>query len=321
VILIGSRHLSLARLPTPVQRCERLSNVIGAEVFVKRDDLTGLGLSGNKVRKLEMLLADATSQGADTIITCGGIQSNHCRATAVAARMLGLRPVLLLRGVAPQVADGNLLLNELLGAELHWCSAQAYRDERDSLMMTLAAAERTKGYVPYVIPEGGSNACGSLGYRKAGEELLTQVPEGFDRVVVAVGSGGTLAGLALGPQIGSLSGVMVCDDASVFQPRVQKIIDEVRNSERGSGAALCPWELLEGYQGPGYGVATPQIWATIRLLAETEGLILDPVYTGKAMHALVQEVRAGRWSGRILFWHTGGAYGLFGRGAELAQVR
>jgi len=308
--------LSLARRPTPVQRLERMSRELSVELWVKRDDLTGFGLSGNKVRKLEYLLADAQARGADTVITCGGIQSNHARATAVAARQLGLRPVLLLRGEEPEVRDGNLLLDGLLGAEVRWCTQQAYRERRGPLMEEMADDLRAGGARPYVIPEGGSNGLGALGFVAAAEELREQAGR-FDHVVVAVGSGGTLAGLAMGPDIGRLHGVAVCDDRQTFVQIAQRIGAEAAEF----GARLPPvgarWDVVEGYQGPGYGIATEGVWRAIAAMAQVEGLLLDPVYTGKAWHALCAEARAGRIGGRVLLWHTGGAFGLFGRGAEL----
>jgi len=306
------RRIELARLPTPIQYLGRLSSWLGAEVWVKRDDLTGVGLSGNKVRKLELLLAEARHRGAEVVVTCGGIQSNHCRATAVAARQLGLHPVLLLRGTRSGEPDGNLLLDDLLGAEVHTCDAATYRDHRDEVM-----AELARGRPAFVIPEGGSNGLGAMAYVLASREAAAQIEAPFDRVVVAVGSGGTLAGLAMGSDLGPVRGVAVCEDAATFTARVQAIESEARQI---GGVSLPPcgqrWRVVEGYQGPAYAVADPPVWEVIRTVARLEGLFLDPVYTGKAMHALVEEVRAGRWGGRLLFWHTGGIYGLFGRGAE-----
>jgi D-cysteine desulfhydrase len=308
------RRLELARLPTPIQYLERFSSWLGADVYAKRDDLTGLGLSGNKVRKLELLLADAVERRAEVVVTCGGIQSNHCRATAVAARQLGLHPVLLLRGQRSWPTDGNLLLDDLLGAEVHTCDEPTYRSHRAEVM-----AELADGRDAYVIPEGGSNGLGAMGYVLASQEAFAQVAERFDRVVVAIGSGGTLAGLAMGSDLGPLRGVAVCDDASYFIARVRAIAAEAQALGAGELPAYGDrWRVVDGYQGPAYAVAEPPVWEVIRTVARQEGLILDPVYTGKAMHALVEEVRAGRWQGRILFWHTGGAFGLFGRGEELA---
>ncbi len=302
--------LTLARLPTPLRPLTRLSAALGIELWAKRDDLTGLGLSGNKVRKLERILAKAVAAGADTLITTGGIQSNHCRATAVAARMLGLQPVLLLRGEDPAVPDGNLLLDRLLGATIHWCTPDEYRCERDAIMESIAARLRAQGARPWVIPEGGSNADGARAYADATRELGD---ERFDHHVVAVGSGGTAAGLAMAGLRGHVHGIAVCDDAESFTARVRAL-------HQAAGAqAVDPagWSIDDRYTGPAYGVADRACWESIALTARSEGLLVDPCYTGKAMHAIVSEARAGRMTGRVLFWHTGGAFGLFGRGGEL----
>ena len=303
-------RVELALLPTPVQLLPRLSEELGVEVHAKRDDLTGFGLSGNKVRKLEYLLADALEQGADTVITCGGLQSNHCRATAVAARRLGLQPVLLLRGTRPATPDGNLLIDQLLGARVHLCSADDYRRRRGELMEAIAARVRGDGGTPYVIPEGGSNALGSRGFVRAAAELRSA----WDTIVVPVGSGGTLAGLVLGRPSAEIVGVAVCDDAATFRDIVLGIADEASILPPSYGDG---WRVTDSYRGPGYGVAPAEVWKTIGWVAQLEGLILDPTYTGKAMHGLRGEARAGRLGERVLFWHTGGAFGLFGRGAEV----
>jgi D-cysteine desulfhydrase len=317
---LTAERVALARLPTPLVRLERWSAHVGADVWCKRDDLTGSVLSGNKVRKLEWLLGEAVHAGADTVLTTGGVQSNHARATAVAARQLGMRPVLLLRGTDPGVPEANLLLDRLLGAEVHWCAPAQYRHERDALLADLAAGVARAGGRPYVVPEGGSNGLGALGYVRAAEELATQTDHPFDVQVCAVGSGGTVAGLALGPDLGPVAGVAVCDDRATFAPRVCAIAAE---AEAFGAHTLGPegerWSIVEGYQGPAYGEATPDVWDTIALAARLEGLVLDPVYTGKAMHAVRREIEAGRWGGRILFWHTGGVFGLFGRGAEIPE--
>lgn len=309
-------------MPTPLQFLPRLSEALGAEIWVKRDDLTGLGLSGNKVRKLSYLLREAQSVGADVVLTTGGLQSNHCRATAVAARQLGMEPALLLRGSAPAVAESNLLLDRLLGAEVRTCTADDYRNRRDELLRAWADEFSAAGRVPYVVPEGGSNALGLLGYAEAAQEVRTQAGRAFDHHVVAVGSGGTLAGLAVGGLDGQIHGVAVCDDRATFEARV---VDMASGARPWLARGLAPhgdgWEVTEGYQGPAYAVATEETWQAIRTTARCEGLLLDPVYTGKAMEAVFSEVRAGRWGGRILFWHTGGAFGLFGRGAEIEPVR
>lgn len=299
---MGSPDLiELARTPTPEHPLPRLSAAVGAELWVKRDDLTGFGLSGNKVRKLQRLLADAVANGADTVITCGGRQSNHCRATAIACRQLGLEPVLLLRGLDEGPTRANLLLDRLMGATLHGCTAQEYRDHRNERMAELAADLRRQGRRPYVIPEGGSNRLGAEAFREAASELT----QSYDHVFVAVGSGGTLAGLALAPLAG-LVGVAVCDDAAYFEAIVRSLAPD----------AVADWSVDDRYKGPAYGVATDAMWDDIRLAARTEGLLVDPCYTGKALHAVLEEARAGRLPGRTLFWHTGGAFALFDQEGE-----
>lgn len=307
----------LALLPTPLVPLPRLTAALRVpdgpplELWCKRDDLTGSSLSGNKVRKLEHLFAEADAIGATVVLTTGGIQSNHARATAVAARERGLDVVLLLRGEPPADPDGNLLLDLVLGARIVWCTPDEYRTSRDAILADLAAELAEAGAVPYVIPEGGSNAVGMRGYMDAAGEVAA-AGRAFDHVVVACGSGGTVAGLAMGPDIGFVHGIAVCDDREYFRRRAREIAGPTLR-EPGDG-----WDIMDGYQGPAYGVATSAVWDTIRLAARTEGLLLDPVYSGKALNALRAEVAAGRWGGRILFWHTGGIYGLFGRGREAA---
>lgn len=307
-------RLHLSRADTPEEPLRRASAALGIDLWIKRDDLTGNELSGNKVRKLDLLLARAVADGADTVITTGGIQSNHARATAFAARRLGLRPILLLRGSPPAAPEANLLLDTLAGATIHWCTPEAYRNERDAIMARLADAEARVGHRAAIIPEGGSNGLGALGMTLAARELRQR----YDHVVVAVGSGGTVAGLAMAAP-GFVHGVAVCDDRTYFSRRVHAIaaeaaaIADVSLPDEGRG-----WEITEGYQDAAYGVAGPAVWESIRWLARTEGVVVDPVYTGKAIHALRTEALAGRWTGRVLFWHTGGTFGLFGRGAEVA---
>ena len=300
--------VSLARRPTPLHRLDRLSAELGIDLWVKRDDLTGFGLSGNKVRKLERLFGEASAKRATHVLTTGGIQSNHCRATAVAARQRGLEPILLLRGTPPEVPDANLLLDQLLGARIVWCTAEEYRNERDVLLQRLADRVARDGGMPYVIPEGGSNALGSLAYIDAAHEVDSAGR--FAHTFVAVGSGGTLAGLAMSALEGRVHGIAVCDDRDTFERRVEAIAHEADRPLRAD------WLVDDRFRGPAYGVATPAIWSDIRLAARLEGLLLDPCYTGKAFHALCEHARAGQLSGRVLFWHTGGAFALFGRGAE-----
>ncbi|MEN8150480.1 MAG: D-cysteine desulfhydrase family protein [Planctomycetota bacterium] len=321
--------LELAHLPTPVQKLDRLSARVGREIWVKRDDLTGSALSGNKIRKLDFLMAGALRAGAETVWTCGGIQSNHARATAVAAARLGLTSRLYLRvaGEPPERAEGNVLLDRLVGAEITWVTPEEYRDI-DARMADDAARDSRE---VYVIPEGGSNALGSLGYARAVTEILDAERElgfEFDAVVHACGSGGTLAGLVLGRKAFGLAApvvaVNVCDDPAWFVKKALRILDEVRSRwAPGLEFAADDIRVLDGYVGPGYARNVAADLELIRTVARLEGLFLDPVYTGKAFRGMLSELDGGRLAGpeysRVLFIHTGGIYGLFPRATELVE--
>ena len=314
-------RLSLAMRPTPLQRLPIASAELGVELWVKRDDLTGSVLSGNKVRKLEYLLADAEAEGADTILTCGGEQSNHCRATALAARERGLSCVVFLRTedpTRPPAATGNLLLDRLCGADVRFISRADYV-RRAELMSAAADELRARGRKPYVIPEGGSNALGSLGYHGCVGELAAQV-EHADRpltIVYAAGSGGTGAGLVAGVLDRALPwrvvGVNVCDDRAYFVDAIGRIVEEMKARH----ALSFPFsrdslELVDGYVGRGYAKSRPEELAALVAMARADGLVLDPVYTGKAWYGLRTELvrdRA-RFGERIVFLHSGGIYGL-----------
>jgi len=317
------RATDLARIPTPVHLLPRISSEAGAEIFIKRDDLTGSALSGNKVRKLEYLMSEALDSGADTVLTCGGIQSNHARATAVAAAQLGLSSHLFLRGDPPDHAEGNVLLDLLVGAEITYVTPEEYR-EIDGRMAAVAAESSPAAYV---IPEGGSNATGALGYARAVREIIAAEAEfglSFDAVVHACGSAGTLAGLVLGKKAyglrGRVAGVNVCDDEAFFVDKVGRILDEAV-SRFAPALEFGPddVEVLDGYVGPGYAQSVPEDLALIRRVAREEGIFLDPVYTGKAFRGMLEEMRGGRLADarRVLFIHTGGIYGLFPRGEDL----
>lgn len=321
-------RLPLARTPTPVEPLPRLSEETGVELWVKRDDQTGAELSGNKIRKLEYLLADAVAKGARRVLTCGGVQSNHARATAFAARRLGLDAKLFLRGSSPEIPDGNLLLDRLVGAEVEFVTPEQYRDI-DAIMARDAAATDPPGYA---IPEGGSNALGALGYTAAAAEILEderRIGIAFDAVVHATGSGGTAAGLIFGKKRHGLAArvlsVNVCDDAAFFRAKIGRIL-------AAASAAFAPdlsfdpaeIEILDGHEGPAYAVPSPDQLDTIRRVARTEGLVLDPVYTGKAFHGLLAELRpGGRLAGarRVLFVHTGGLFGLFPQAGRFVTGR
>ncbi|MDY0001657.1 MAG: D-cysteine desulfhydrase family protein [Polyangia bacterium] len=332
-------RLSLARLPTPVERLNALSAELGVSLLVKRDDLTGMPMSGNKIRKLEFVLAEAKRRDSTDLLSTGGVQSNHCRAVAVAARRLGLQPHLLLRtpdGRAPGETDGNLLLNFMLDADIRYINPAEY-EMRDILLGRWADELTEAGRRPYVIPEGASNALGSLGYFLMVKELEAQLQEGRlpgnrppDFLVHACGSGGTAAGLAAGltlhpfgpdgarPRLVSYS---VCDDEATFRARIDGIISDLASGFLPTlDESAASYDLVDAYRGEGYALSTPAELRFIREIARAEGLLLDPVYTGKAFRGMVEEIRLGSrypQGSTILFVHTGGLFGLFPKRAEL----
>jgi len=321
--------MEIARLDTPLWPLGRLSRKVGVEILCKHDDLTGAALSGNKVRKLEFLLADAADKGHDRVITCGGEQSNHARATAVAAARIGLGCHLMLRTADPQTPPplgGNVLLDRMVGAAIQWITPQEYGN-RDKLMAAearrLAHAEGAK---VYVIPEGGSNAIGAWGYVRCAEELAAQLGRVEATVVYAVGSGGTGAGLIAGCRLLDLPyhliGVCVCDDRAMFQQRIAGILDEMAELH-GVDVRTPPdqIELWEDYVGLGYALSQEQELAHMHYVARLEGLITDPVYSGKALHGLLTEIDGGtRLKEPVVFLHTGGIFGLFPKAEQLAPI-
>jgi D-cysteine desulfhydrase len=320
--------LKLANLPTPVERMRPVPEYPDLPtVYVKRDDLTGAALSGNKVRKLEFALAEAAAADARTVITCGGIQSNHARATAVAAARLGLRPVLVLRGAAPEETDGNVFLECLAGAEIRYIPQDDW-PRVNEIMADIAREVAASGEKAYVIPEGASYPPGVFGYIRAAEEIAeTEKSFGveFNSIVAAVGSGGTYAGLAYGKRIfglkGNILGINVLDTPEYFAGRIAAISEAFveKYEKRYRGA---PWfkpipasevEIAGGYDGPEYAVPAEEGLDLIRAFARGVGLFLDPAYTSKAMLGLVGEAAKGRWrkSDNVLFIHTGGIFSLF----------
>jgi len=310
-------RLDLARAPTPLEHLSRWSKRVGYDLWVKRDDLTGVALSGNKVRKLEFLLADAVARGANTVVTCGGVNSNHARATAVACARLGLRAHLILRGRDRSPPSGNLLLDRWVGAEVEFITADQWRDV-DALMADRAARYGRDGHPAYVVPEGGSNGLGCLGYARAARELLEDAAAAgvrIGRVVHALGSGGTTAGLALGFAMAGATGVeclavCVADDAATFDAKIRHIIEDAvqRQFLTWSEAHRARWRAVDGYVGPGYAQTTEDALDDHREVARTEGLIVDPVYTGKAFRALSDLDPV---DGATVFVHTGGIFELW----------
>ncbi|MDX2090461.1 MAG: D-cysteine desulfhydrase family protein [Kofleriaceae bacterium] len=314
---------------------------VGARLWVKRDDHTGSELMGNKVRKLEYLMAEALAEEATHVITCGGEQSNHARATAFAAAQLGMKSVLILRTddpAKPPAATGNILLDRLVGAELHWISRPAWRD-RNRLLAEQAERVRAAGGRPYIVPEGGSNALGSWGYIRAMRELADDLqdiasPAHPVTVVYACGSGGTGAGLVMGAKLLRLAergirvaGVNVCDDRAYFLDAIGKICAD-SDARWGLGLDITAddIDIVDGHVGLGYAKSRSEELATIRDVCRTDGVVLDPVYTGKAFHGVVTELRANpsRFGAAVAFIHTGGMLGLFAAppatGASIGDV-
>ncbi|MGH8772041.1 MAG: D-cysteine desulfhydrase [Burkholderiales bacterium] len=312
-------RITLCHTPTPLEALPNLTRHLGGpQLYIKRDDLTGLGLGGNKVRKLEFLLGEARSLNADTIITTGATQSNHVRQTAAAAAKLGLKCVILLEERVQEMSteyttSGNVLLNRLLGAEL-----LSYPDGTDmTLAMHSVAARLDKGVRPYIIPVGGSSALGALGYCVCALEILNQASEmnlRIDRVVVASGSGGTHDGLVTGLSqsgIGVL-GISVSRRRDAQEKLVHSLALETAEL-LGLTVARDQVVVNSDFVGPAYGVPTAEMVEAVKLTASLEGILLDPVYTGKAMAGLIGLIRRGTFSRseNILFVHTGGTPALF----------
>ena len=296
-------------LPTPLEEAPRLSEAVGVRVLVKRDDLTGLALGGNKARKLEHLVADAKRRGCHTLVAAGGAQSNFARMTAAAAAVLSMKCHLVLSGQAPARLSGNLILDRLFGATLHFAGSGDWRVLEDRVAKL--AAELGPGAYP--MPIGGATAVGAVGYVLAADELLAQQPEAPDWIVVADGSGGTHAGLLAGlPASVRVLGVDVARPPTPHAERIPALAAETaRLTGRPPPRGEC---LLVDHTGPRYGALTDEALDAIRLAARTEGLLLDPVYTGKALAGLRAAVREGRVSGTVVFLHTGGAPALFADG-------
>lgn len=312
--------LALAHLPTPLEAAPRLGAAIGVpDLWVKRDDLTGLALGGNKARKLEFLVAEALEQGCDTLVTGGGPQSNHARLTAAAAARAGLGCHLALAGPVPDRVEGNLLLDHLLGATLHFDGAIDY-DEIEADIRRVADRLAGDGHHPYAIPIGGASITGVAAYARAVDELDAQLAaigrEPFDWIVVGDGSGGTHAGLLAG--LGAAPTRVLGVDVGT-RPDLDTAVGELARATATSlGLTARPGPVLVDHDhvGRGYGWATPGAVAAMRRAARTEGLVLDPVYSAKALDALSSRAADGRIAGRVLFWATGGAPAMFAAGYE-----
>lgn len=316
---------SLGFFPTPLVELSRLSHFLGGpRIFMKRDDLTGLALGGNKTRKLEYILADALKQGCDTIITAGAAQSNHCRQTAAAAAKLNLDCHLLLGGEAPPIAQGNLLLDHLFACHIHWTGSHRKGEDIARVFAELQGA----GKKPYVVPYGGSNELGALSFIDAVAELQQQTTGAdFSHVIFASSSGGTHGGLILGKHIYNqtfkLIGINIDKESNTALPFDQQITQLVNSTAKLIGLDYCfskdELVLNSNYVGGGYGVIGAQENEAIALTAKYEGILLDPVYTARAMAGLIHLIGSGQLtqSDQVLFWHTGGAPSLFAYADDL----
>ena len=330
------KPLKLAHKPTPIERLDK--TLYGMTVHIKRDDLTGLEASGNKIRKLEYLLSDAQNKKCDVIITCGGIQSNHVRTTMYCCAKLGLKRVAILKSqnksvgqgfslanhsskpeglpykLNGEVPNGNLLLDYLFNADVHLLSSSEY-DKKEEYVNTLLNDFQKKGHNPYFIPTGGSNGIGALGYLNAMEEMTSYIKlQGIDSIFCAVGSGGTYAGLLMGKYIFGLDmpiyGVLVDETVAYFLTKIKLIISESEKIlEREFAINDYDIKLVDGYVGPGYAIPYQEEIDAIKQLAR-KGLILDPVYTGKTFYGMLKEKEHLAYS-NPLFIHTGGIFSIF----------
>lgn len=317
-------RISIAHLPTPIEPLEKLSEFLGGpEIFIKRDDQTGLAFGGNKTRKLEFLVADALAKDCDHLVTSGDLQSNHCRQTAAAAARYGLGCSLIIRGEPQSSLNGNLLLDKILGANLYWS-----RDQSTSEIISNVNSElRSSRLHPYLIPRGGSNAIGAAGYVLAMQEFMAQVEQQqltFDTIIFASSSGGTQAGLILGAKVygynGRMIGMSIEHPANEFKARIAALTIATASHLGVETESLSEMiEINDNYLGGGYGVIGETERESIRTLAQLEGILLDPVYTGRAMGGLIDLIRGKDLHSRqrILFWHTGGTPALFAYQNEL----
>ena len=311
----------IAYLPTPVEFLHNLTKLCGGpRIFVKRDDQTGLGLGGNKARKLEFLLGEALAVGADTLVTAGAVQSNHCRQTAAAAARCQMDCILILLGDEPEKHTGNLLLDDLFGAEIRW----ARKEQRDAELRATCQDVEAKGRKPYLIPYGGSNPIGATGYFFAMAELVAQWDESLlnsplpDWIILPSGSGGTQAGMVLGAKQfhypGRILGISVDEPAELYSARISRLVSATAEhlgiDDLGRESKVL---VSSDYLGGGYGIVGQPELEAIQMFARSEGILLDPVYTGRAAAGMIDLIRSGyiqKHEG-VLFWHTGGAPALF----------
>ena len=333
--------ISLANLPTRIEYLKKSSELLGTDIYMKRDDESGIEFSGNKVRKLEYAIAEALREGADTLITCGALQSNHCRATAVAAAKLGLNVVLVLVDGDREVAKGNYLLDMILGADIRFISSEDYKNNILSIMEDIKKESEGKGQRAYIIPTGASNAIGMFGYIEAVKEIIKAEKElglKFDAVVDTVGSTGTFAGLIVGEKIYGANfdviGFSISDSAENFRDITynniedccKKYLSEGAQSyiPRALGIEKSDIKIIDKYVGAGYAINSPEDYEFIKEFARREGIFVDPVYTGKALRGLFSEISSASCDvvdfsayKNILFIHTGGLYGIFPKAKDI----
>jgi len=317
--LLSLPSVRLAPFPTPIQELDRLRRALGPgcpRLLMKRDDLLAFGAAGNKVRKVQTVAAEAIAVGRDTLITCGGVQSNHARVTAAAGAALGMRVILVANGEKPQTLTGNARLNALFGADVHYVAS---REDRAPKMEALAAELRAGGSHPMIIPLGASTPLGALGFARAVEEIAASSARP-NVIVHSTSSGGTQAGLTVGTALFGLShtiiGISADDPAAALGATISELVTGAaerlgaRASTVGGSAEII---VDDSFVGDGYGVPTPASIEALELTARTEGIVLDPVYTAKAMAGLIARVRRGVWRAedQVLFWHTGGVPGFF----------
>jgi D-cysteine desulfhydrase family pyridoxal phosphate-dependent enzyme len=318
--MIDIPRVRFALLPTPVEMMPRLSAALGGPtLWIKRDDQTGLAMGGNKTRKLEFLIAEAKAHGARTLLTAGAVQSNHCRQTAAAAARHGMDCILVLAGSPPKEISGNLLLDHMLGAKITWTS----RSEREHALKKAFSEAWSAGKRPYLIPYGGSSPTGAAGYAYAVAEMMQQcgpqkeapVP---DWIVFASSSGGTQAGMAAGAKIfqypGKILGISIDEKAEVLKARVADLAAQTADL-LSAPTSFTPEDILvnDDYLGDGYGIMSSAEVEAITLFARLEGILLDPVYTGRSAAGLIDLIRRKAFppGSNILFWHTGGSPALF----------
>jgi D-cysteine desulfhydrase family pyridoxal phosphate-dependent enzyme len=318
--LMSLPAIPLAPQPSPIEALSRLPATIGGptppRVFIKRDDLLTFGCGGNKVRKMQAVVAEALAQGADALITCGGVQSNHARVTAAAGAALGLKVVLIVNGPAQEQPTGNARLDALFGAEVRHV---ARREDRDPTMAAVAAELRAAGRRPFIVPLGASTATGALGFARGVAEIAAAGVKP-DVILHASSSGGTQAGLMAGCALLGMRtrviGISADESAASLSAIVSRLLDQIaervgakRETIEGAGGI----EVDDTQVGAGYGVPTSASTEALELTARREGILLDPVYTAKAMAGLIARLRAGAFTSddTVLFWHTGGQPGYF----------